>query len=142
MKTASGLALIAVGAILAFAVTGHPGWLNVQVVGWVLILVGLAGMFIPRRGYGWLRRQVARRPSRHAVVASNAVASNGTALPPGTVVLTPEQAEAVQAGALLETEPEVFPGRQLSKAEVEEQVVTSSGPLKSTSETIEEYLEE
>src|ERR1035438_10083707 len=114
MKTASGLALIAVGAILAFAVTGHPGWLNVQVVGWVLILVGLAGMFIPRRGYGWLRRQVARRPSRHAVVASNvldsnAVASNGTALPPGTVVLTPEQAEAVQAGALLETEPEVFP---------------------------------
>jgi hypothetical protein len=147
MKTATGLALIAVGAILAFAVTGHPGWLNVQVVGWVLILVGLAGMFIPRRGYGWLRRQVARRPSRHAVVASNvldsnAVASNGTALPPGTVVLTPEQAEAVQAGALLETEPEVFPGRQLSKAEVEEQVVTSSGPLKSTSETIEEYLEE
>jgi hypothetical protein len=147
MKTATGLALIAVGAILAFAVTGHPGWLNVQVVGWVLILVGLAGMFIPRRGYGWLRRQVARRPSRHAVVASNVldtnvVASNGTALPPGTVVLTPEQAEAVQAGALLETEPEVFPGRQLSKAEVEEQVVTSSGPLKSTSETIEEYLEE
>jgi hypothetical protein len=142
MKTASGLALIAVGAILAFAVTGHPGWLNVQVVGWVLILVGLAGMFIPRRGYGWLRRQVARRPSRHAVVASNVLDSNGTALPPGTVVLTPEQAEAVQAGALLETEPEVFPGRQLSKAEVEEQVVTSSGPLKSTSETIEEYLEE
>ncbi len=38
------------------------------------------------------------------------VASNGTALPPGTVVLTPEQAEAVQAGALVETEPEVFPG--------------------------------
>jgi hypothetical protein len=147
MKTATGLAVIAVGAILAFAVTGHPGWLNVQVVGWVLILVGLAGMFIPRRGYGWLRRQVARRPPRKAVVASNVldsnvVASNGTALPPGTVVLTPEQAEAVQAGALLETEPEVFPGRQLSKAEVEEQVVTSSGPLKSTSETIEEYLEE
>ena len=147
MKTATGLALIAVGAILAFAVTGHPGWLNVQAVGWVLMLVGLAGMFIPRRGYGWLRRQVVRRPPRRAVVASNVpdssvVASNGTALPPGTVVLTPEQAEAVQAGALLETEPEVFPGRQLSKAEVEQQVVTSNGPLNSTSETIEEYLEE
>ena len=147
MKTATGLALIAVGGILAFAVTGHPGWLNVQVVGWVLMLVGLAGMFIPRRGYGWLRRQVMRRPPRRAVVASNGtdsnvVASNGTALPPGTVVLTPEQAEAVQAGALLETEPEVFPGRQLSKADVEEQVVTSSSPLNSTSETIEEYLEE
>jgi len=147
MKTATGLALIAVGAILAFAVTGHPGWLNVQVVGWVLMLVGLAGMFIPRRGYGWLRRHVMHRPPRRAVVASNVtdssvVATNGTALPPGTVVLTPEQAEAVQAGALLETEPEVFRGRQLSKADVEEQVVTSSSPLNSTSETIEEYLEE
>jgi hypothetical protein len=145
MKTATGLAIVAVGAILAFAVTGHPGWLNVQAAGWVLILVGLAGMFIPRRGYGWLRRQVVRRPPRRAVAAShvmdsNVVASNGTALPPGTVVLTPEQAEAVQAGALLETEPEVFPGRQLSKAEVEEQQRTTAPAA--TSETIEEYLEE
>jgi hypothetical protein len=146
MKTATGLALVAIGAILAFAVTGHPGWLNVQAAGWVLMLVGLAGMFVPRRGYGWLRRQVVRRPPRRTVAAShvvdsNVVASNGTALPPGAVVLTPEQAEAVRAGALLETEPEVFPGRQLSKAEVEEQVTTTA-PGASTSETIEEYLEE
>jgi hypothetical protein len=154
MKTATGLAIVAVGAILAFAVTGHPGWLNVQAAGWVLILVGLAGMFIPRSGFGWLRRQVVRRPPRRAVAASsvtaspvtashvvesNVVASNGTALPPGAVVLTPEQAEAVKAGALLETEPEVFPGRQLSKAEVEEQVAAAPAV---TSETIEEYLEE
>ncbi len=153
MKTATGLALVAIGAILAFAVTGHPGWLNVQAVGWVLMLVGLAGLFIPRRGFGWLRRRmvvrrpVGRRPvGRRAVVAtsvddSNVVASNGTALPPGAIVLTPEQAEAVQSGAFLEAEPEVFPGRQLSKAEVEEQV-TATSPASSTSETIEEYLEE
>jgi hypothetical protein len=57
-------------------------------------------------------------------------------------VLTPEQAEAVQAGALVETEPEVFPGRTLSKAEVEEQQVTTTTPAAPTSETIEEYLEE
>jgi hypothetical protein len=145
MKTASGLALIAVGAILAFAVTGHPGWLNVQVVGWVLILVGLAGMFIPRRGYGWLRRQVVRRPvtTRPTVAAGDGSGMPAaTALPPGTIVLTPEQAEQVEAGALAGVpDPEVFPGRQLSKAEVEEQVTTSS-PAAATSETIEEYLEE
>jgi hypothetical protein len=151
MKTATSLAIVAVGAILAFAITGHPGWLNVQAAGWVLILVGLAGMFIPRSGYGWLRRQVVRRPPRRPMAASrvtashvidsNVVASNGTALPPGAVVLTPEQAEAVQAGALLETEPEVFPGRQLSKADVEEQVKTTA-PAATTSETIEEYLED
>ena len=53
-------------------------------------------------------------------------------------MLTPEQAAQVQAGAL---EPEVFPGRQLSKAEAEAQMAPAS-PLTSTSETIEEYLEE
>jgi hypothetical protein len=140
MKTATGLAIVAVGAILAFAVTGHPGWLNVQAAGWVLILVGLAGMFVPRRGYGWLRRRVVRRPmTGRTAVPGGVVTAGGTALPAGTVVLTPEQAQAVEAGALAE-DPEVFPSRQLSKAEVEEQVAAS--PLSSTSETIEEYLEE
>jgi hypothetical protein len=143
MKTATGLALVAIGAILAFAVTGHPGWLNVQAAGWVLMLVGLAGMFIPRRGYGWLRRRmVVRRPSASRTVANgNGLAGTATALPAGTVVLTPEQAEQVQAGAL-EPEPEVFPGRQLSKADVEEEQVTAGSPPAATSETIEEYLEE
>ena len=147
MKTASGLALVAIGAILAFAVTGHPGWLNVQAAGWVLMLVGLAGMFVPRRGYGWLkRRMVVHKPaaSRHTVLTSDGLTSGGlanaTALPAGTVVLTPEQAAEVQAGAL-EPEPEVFPGRQISKAEAEAQMASAS-PLNSTSETIEEYLEE
>jgi membrane protease YdiL (CAAX protease family) len=162
MKTATGLALVAVGAILAFAVTGHPGWLNVQAAGWVLILVGLAGMFVPRRGYGWLKRRVVRRPATaRTVVASNGstlpaatalpaatTLPAGTVLPPGTVVLTPEQAAEVQAGALVPdaADPEVFPGRQLSKAEVEEQVTTTTPsattPATTTSETIEEYLEE
>jgi len=146
MKTATGLALVAIGAILAFAVTGHPGWLNVQAAGWVLMLVGLAGMFVPRRGYGWLKRRVVRRPitARRTVMAGNGSAvPAATALPPGTVVLTPDQAEQVEAGALASgaVEPEVFPGRQLSKAEAEEHVSTSS-PAATTSETIEEYLEE
>jgi hypothetical protein len=61
MRTATGLFLIALGAILAFAVQGHPSWLNIQVVGWVIILTGIAGMVIPRRGYGWLRRRMVLR---------------------------------------------------------------------------------
>jgi len=32
MRTATGLTLIALGAILAFAVRGHPSWLNIQMV--------------------------------------------------------------------------------------------------------------
>src|SRR5215472_11514483 len=61
MRTATGLFLIALGAILAFAVQGHPSWLNIQVVGWVIMLTGAAGMAIPRRGYGWLRRRMVLR---------------------------------------------------------------------------------
>ena len=61
MRTATGLFLIALGAILAFAVQGHPSWLNIQVVGWVIMLTGVAGMAIPRRGYGWLRRRIVLR---------------------------------------------------------------------------------
>ena len=61
MRTASGLMLVALGAILAFAVRGHPSWLNIQIVGWVIMLTGVAGMAIPRRGYGWLRRRMVLR---------------------------------------------------------------------------------
>jgi Domain of unknown function (DUF6458) len=72
MRTATGLALIAIGAILAFAVTTSPSFLNLQVVGWILILTGVAGMIVPRRGYGWLRRRVVvRRPRGQAVEATN-----------------------------------------------------------------------
>jgi hypothetical protein len=58
MKTATSLALVAIGAILAFAITRSPSFLNLQVVGWVLMLTGGVGAIIPRRGHGWLRRSV------------------------------------------------------------------------------------
>jgi hypothetical protein len=58
MRTATSLALVAIGAIFAFAITRSPSFLNLQVVGWVLMLTGAAGAFIPRRGNGWLRRSV------------------------------------------------------------------------------------
>jgi hypothetical protein len=61
MKTATGLTLIALGAVLAFAVNGHPWFLNLQIVGWILMVIGLIGMLVPRRGYGWLRRQMVTR---------------------------------------------------------------------------------
>lgn len=61
MKTATGLTLIALGAVLAFAVNGHPWFLNLQVVGWILMVIGVIGLVVPRRGYGWLRRQVVPR---------------------------------------------------------------------------------
>lgn len=61
MKTATGLTLVAVGLILALAVRWHPSLLNIQLVGWVIVLTGIAGMAIPKRGYGWLRRRMVVR---------------------------------------------------------------------------------
>jgi hypothetical protein len=58
MRSATALSLLAVGAIFAFAVHGHPRFLNFQVLGWVLILTAIAGLVLPRRGRGWLRRTV------------------------------------------------------------------------------------
>jgi protein-S-isoprenylcysteine O-methyltransferase Ste14 len=65
MKTGTGLALIAVGAILAFAVNASSSVINLHVAGYVLMLIGIAGMAIPRRGYGWMGRRIfVRRTER------------------------------------------------------------------------------
>ena len=64
MRTGAGLALICVGAILAFAVTAHASVVNVQIVGWILMLTGLFGLFVPRRAYGWLGRRMLVRRTR------------------------------------------------------------------------------
>ena len=71
MRTATGLALVAIGAIFAFAVTTSPSFLNLQVAGWILILTGVAGLLVPRRGYGWLRRRVVVRRPRGEAAAAN-----------------------------------------------------------------------
>jgi Domain of unknown function (DUF6458) len=69
MKTGMGLALIAIGAILAFAVTTNTSDFNLHTAGYVLIIVGVIGIAIPRTTYGWVGRrmsvrQTTRRPSR------------------------------------------------------------------------------
>jgi len=69
MRPATSLALMAVGAILAFAVRAHTSFLNFQVAGLVLIAIGVAGMLLPGRGSQWLRRRIVlRRGTRGQVV--------------------------------------------------------------------------
>ena len=60
MITGPALALIAIGAILAFAVHAHLRFFSFQIAGWVIMLTEIAGLVIPRRGYSWVRR-VTRR---------------------------------------------------------------------------------
>jgi len=60
----SGLAVIAVGAILAFAVTTNTSVFNLHTAGWVLMVIGILGIAIPRRGYGWVGRRLFVRQTR------------------------------------------------------------------------------
>jgi hypothetical protein len=55
MSTGMGISFIVVGAILVFALTARsPHWVNLQIVGVILILAGVLGMVLPR-----LRRSAA-----------------------------------------------------------------------------------
>jgi len=140
MRTATGLALVAIGAILAFAVTTSPSFLNLQVAGWILILTGVAGLFVPRRGYGWLRRRVVvRRPRREAVEPNgqprrlrdsrwfqrNAIRDPRLSETEGAVA-----ENTVAEGSV----PDTLPGPAAERA-----VPGGGGPAE---ETVEEYFEE
>jgi hypothetical protein len=61
MRTGAGLVFICIGAILAFAVTTNTTVFNLHTAGWVIMLVGLVGLVVPRRTYGWLGRRLVRR---------------------------------------------------------------------------------
>ena len=64
MKTGTGLAVIAIGAILAFAVTTNTSVFNLHTAGWVLMIVGVIGLAVPRRGYAWVGRRLFVRQAR------------------------------------------------------------------------------
>jgi hypothetical protein len=95
MKTATSLTLVAIGAILAFAVTAQPSFFSFHVTGWVLMVVGAVGAVVPRRGYGWLRRRLVltsagqrvvidrgRRPGQLAKMLQNGMITRQ----PGTII--------------------------------------------------------
>jgi hypothetical protein len=64
MRTGVGLAFICVGAILAFAVTANTSVFNVHTAGWIIMIVGVIGIAIPRRTYGWVGRRLLLRRTR------------------------------------------------------------------------------
>lgn len=65
MKTGMGLLLIGIGGILAFAVTTNTSVFNLHTAGYVVMVIGILGLAIPRRGYSWVgRRLFVRHPPR------------------------------------------------------------------------------
>jgi hypothetical protein len=77
MRTGTGIFLLTAGAVLVFALrSGSPHWLNLHIVGVILILAGGLGMLLPRmarsRPHGdWLHRWVRPgQPQDRGVTAS------------------------------------------------------------------------
>jgi hypothetical protein len=140
MRTATGLALIAIGAILAFAVTTSPSFLNLQVVGWILILTGVAGLVVPRRGYGWLRRRVVvRRPRGGAVAANGEPRRFKDSRWFRQHALSDPRLPATEGGVVESAVPEGSMPDTLPATAAERAVPGGAAPAE---ETVEEYFEE
>lgn len=69
MKIGASLVLLAIGAILRFAVTKQVSGIDVQTVGVVLMIVGLIGLVISMIMFGSRRRtDVVHTPNRTTYV--------------------------------------------------------------------------
>jgi hypothetical protein len=61
----ASLFLIAVGAILTFALNIHVGGLNLDIVGWILMLVGVLGLIMTALIWGRRRSVVTTEPTEY-----------------------------------------------------------------------------
>jgi hypothetical protein len=146
MRTATGLTLVAIGAILTFAVTGHPGFLNLQVAGVVIMIVGVAGLFLRRPTQGWLRRRTILRRGAAGPVVGHV---DEKRYPP-YVMLNPGtsgegQANARRPGDLTADQAEPAPADQTTPIPdlPEEDLVAERRPAnRRAAEVVEEYIEE
>lgn len=118
MKTGMGLALIGIGAILAFAVTTNTSVFNLHTAGYVIMIIGILGLAVPRRGYGWVGRRLFVRQARWrpgnrieevaypAYVNRNPANTRVQAgLPAPGAFGTPESASHVEATGEVSTDP-------------------------------------
>lgn len=145
MRTATCLTLIAIGAIFTFAITAHPSFLNLQIAGVVIMITGVAGLLLPRRGQqGWLRRRTILRKGLRGPVVGRV---DETRLPP-YVMLNPgasaEEKNGDQPGDLTmrEAARETIPDLDAADLAPEQDSVVVDDYPATASEVVEEYIEE
>jgi hypothetical protein len=101
MKPSTGLSIAAVGAILAFAVRGHPPFVNCNAAGWVLIFVGVAGLFTPPGTHRRLRQRLILRDGKYGPAFEATRLRFSRHLMPGGI-LVPGGPELPVDGAVIE----------------------------------------
>jgi hypothetical protein len=77
MRIGRCLFVMAVGAILSFAVTRSPSWLNVHTVGAVLIVVGAIGLLLGQIRNSARRSTVIQSPTATTYIESREAAGAG-----------------------------------------------------------------
>jgi hypothetical protein len=102
MKPSTGLAVAAVGAILAFAVHGHLPYINPNAVGWVLMLVGIGGLFAPRGTRRWIRQRLIMRDGRYGPVVEAGDTHYSRHLMPGGLLVTGVQDDDIEGSTIEE----------------------------------------
>jgi hypothetical protein len=138
MKIGSSLALIGLGAILAFAVTATPSFFNLHTAGWVIMLIGVIGLLLPNRTVGWLGRRVLVRRSYPGGRVSPYVARNPGAATP--------QRELPSRPTLVDQEDDLIegaePGYVVEETEVPGYHPQTGRPQSGTTEVIEDLYEQ
>lgn len=151
MRTATSLALVAIGAILTFAVTATPAYLNLQIAGVIIMATGIAGLFLRKPSQGWLRRRtILRRGTGGPVVGHR----DETRYPP-YVMLNPgaddrghngHQPGDLTAADAAEPSPETAPIPDVPVDDLTDDLVAEPAdperPGTPVSEVVEEYIDE
>jgi len=115
MGIGAGIFLIALGAVLAFAVIWTLAGLDLHAVGWILMVTGVAGLFL--FFYFWNRRRTPAPVVRQTQVrAEPATYYDPTPAPPPTPVAAPVTV-AVPAPVVVET-PVAAPAPVVASAPV------------------------
>lgn len=137
MRTASCLTLLAIGAILTFAVSTSPRFLNLQIAGVVIMATGAAGLFLHKPTQGWLRRRTVLRDARRGRIVGQV---DETRYPP-YVMLNPgaaaQDAPGRQPGDLTAAEAAEPGDGTLPDLPLDKEV--RAAPAE---EVVEEYIEE
>ncbi|HEY7431579.1 MAG TPA: hypothetical protein VH641_12730 [Streptosporangiaceae bacterium] len=142
MRTATGLTLVAIGAILAIAVTAQPSFINLHVAGFVIALTGVAGLLVPRRTYGWLRRRVTvRRGARGQTARVEEAVPPYLMVNPGAEGPPPDGPQPGDITAKTD-DPVTNPIQVVQGQTIERRAAEPAGTVPPAEETIEEFIEE
>ena len=102
MNLGAGIAVIAFGAVLAFAVNSSGGAIDVSVVGWIVMLAGVAYLLVEMNYFGPRRRGVPR-PTMRSTMRPMMRPTMRTRRAPRTVVVEDTPVESVR---VIESTPE------------------------------------